>query len=117
MKFGLLTVYCLCMLACHTQKPNQVQYGNANPLNHQIWTDLLQKHVSNKGNVNYKGFVADKALLQQYLDQLTQNKPTDNWSKNAQLAYWINVYNAFTVKLIVDNYPVASIKDIKKGTM
>src|SRR5690606_21092059 len=34
------------------------------------------------------------------------------WSKDDQLAYWINAYNAFTVKLIVDNYPVESIKDL-----
>jgi len=121
MKLGLLMACCICIFACNTQTPktlktpNQVQYGNKNPLNHQIWTDLLQKHVSSKGKVNYQGFVADTTLLQHYLNQLTQNKPTNSWSKNAQLAYWINVYNAFTVKLIVDNYPVASIKDIKKG--
>ena len=34
------------------------------------------------------------------------------WSKNQQLAYWINAYNAFTVKLIVDNYPTKSIRDL-----
>lgn len=107
--------YCLCFFACQTQVPNKVQYGDANPINHQTWNDLLKKHVNEKGNVNYKGFVNDTALLNHYLNHLTQNKPTEKWSKNAQLAYWINVYNAFTVKLIVDHYPVASIKDIKKG--
>jgi hypothetical protein len=35
--------------------------------------------------------------------------------KRQQLAYWINAYNAFTIKLILDHYPVKSIKDIKKG--
>jgi hypothetical protein len=42
------------------------------------------------------------------------NNPPDKkeWSESAQLAYWINVYNAFTIKLIIDHYPVESIKDI-----
>jgi len=40
--------------------------------------------------------------------------PTEQWSKQDKMAYWLNVYNAYTVKLIVDNYPIESIKDIKK---
>ncbi len=115
MKVGLLLAYCVCFITCQNQAPQKIQYGKANPVNHQTWDDLLQKHVTEQGNVNYKGFIADTVLLNQYLNQLTKNKPTNNWSEKAQLAYWINVYNAFTVKLIVDNYPLASIKDIKKG--
>jgi len=115
MKVLVLCGYLVCMLACNSSAPSIVNYGQDNPINHQAWTNLLQKHVSQKGNVNYSGFVTDKAELEKYLNHLTQNKPTNSWSEKAQLAYWINVYNAFTVKLIVDNYPVASIKDIKKG--
>ena len=43
---------------------------------------------------------------------LSNNAPSNNWSENEKLAYWINAYNAFTVKLIVDNYPLESIKDL-----
>jgi len=111
----ILNCYLLCMLACNSSESSKLEYGQSNPVDHQAWTSLLQKHVSPKGNVNYASFVTDKAQLEKYLNQLTQNKPNNNWSEKAQLAYWINVYNAFTVKLIVDNYPVASIKDIKKG--
>jgi hypothetical protein len=50
--------------------------------------------------------------LQAYLNELSANVPTKSWSKNATLAYWINAYNAYTVKLILDNYPTKSIKDI-----
>ncbi len=80
---------------------------------HSLWDDLLQKHVSNKGNVNYKGFRADKKEFNFYLKSLSENPPQESWSKSATLAYWMNVYNAFTVKLILDNYPTKSIKDIK----
>lgn len=62
--------------------------------------------------VDYKGFVSDKDKLNAYADQLSSNAPTDDWSDEEQIAYWINAYNVFTVKLIVDNYPLESIKDL-----
>ena len=39
--------------------------------------------------------------------------PNENWTKQEKLAYWINAYNAFTIDLVLRNYPVSSIKDIK----
>jgi hypothetical protein len=81
--------------------------------NHNVWNNLLQKHVSNQGNVNYKGFRTDKSKFNSYLKTLSENPPQESWSKDETLAYWMNVYNAFTIKLILDNYPTKSIKDIK----
>jgi hypothetical protein len=47
---------------------------------------------------------------------LEENHPNDiNWTRDEQLAYWINAYNAFTVKLVCDHFPVAGIKDIRRG--
>ncbi|WP_411028912.1 DUF547 domain-containing protein [Spongiimicrobium sp. 3-5] len=80
---------------------------------HALWNTLLGKHVADDGNVNYKGFANDNDKLQTYLMYLAENAPTDSWSKNELLAYYINLYNAATVKLIIDNYPLKSIKDIK----
>jgi hypothetical protein len=85
------------------------------PVSHDIWDGLLKKHVKSNGFVDYKGFIKDKATLQKYLDQLSSAHPQDSWSREEKMAYWINAYNAYTVKLIVDNYPVKSIKDIKNG--
>ena len=76
------------------------------------WTALLKKHVDNKGLVDYKGFIADKDKLQSYLDGLSANPPADTWTTNDKIAYWLNAYNAFTVKLIVDHYPVEGIKKL-----
>ncbi|NJO02052.1 MAG: DUF547 domain-containing protein [Bacteroidia bacterium] len=53
--------------------------------------------------------------LEAYLDTLSRNPPSARWPPEAQLAYWINAYNAFTVKLIIDHYPLQSIKDIGGG--
>lgn len=86
------------------------------PVSHEAWTNLLRKYVSLDGKVNYPGFIRDKQAVQEYLDLLGANHPDEQrWTRAEQLAYWINAYNAFTVKLIMDHYPVASIKDIKKG--
>lgn len=85
-------------------------------ISHKIWDDLLKKHVDDNGWVNYKEFKKDTIRLHEYLELLKNNPPNEKkWSKEEQMAFWINAYNAFTVKLILDNYPLTSIKDIKKG--
>lgn len=87
--------------------------AGSTPPSHAIWDQLLKAHVKPNGLVDYKGFIKDKAKLEQYTKLLSANAPDrKTWSKNQQLAYWINAYNAFTVTLIVDNYPVESIRDL-----
>lgn len=82
------------------------------PPNHEPWTALLQQHVDANGHVSYKGFKQNVVKLDAYLKVLSDCPPAKNWTKEERLAYWINAYNAFTVKLIIDHYPVKSIKDI-----
>lgn len=86
--------------------------GAPQPPDHAPWTALLNKYVEDNGLVNYDGFISEKSKLEVYLESLSSNAPSDSWSDNEKLAYWINAYNAFTVKLIVDNYPLKSIKDL-----
>ena len=81
--------------------------------NHNPFNYLLNKHVTNEGHVNYKGFKKDWAKLQLYLTTLSDNMPQDSWRIEDKLAYWINAYNAMTIDLILRHYPVKSIKDIK----
>jgi len=81
-------------------------------LKHNVWNNLLQKHVSNQGNVNYKGFKTDHTALKNYIKSLSENTPTETWTKAEKMAYWINAYNALTIDLIVKHYPIKSIKDI-----
>jgi len=106
--FLLLTI--VTLFACQSNSLGQA--GTKAP-NHDPWTVLLQSHVTANGNVDYKGFIKDKAKLESYLTSLSNNAPDKaTWTEEEQLAYWINAYNAFTVKLIVDNYPVKSIQDL-----
>ena len=82
---------------------------------HEGWNALLQKHVSENGVVDYKGFKADKADLDAYLEALSENVPTKETARDEALAYWINAYNAFTVDLITRNYPTKSILRFDNG--
>ncbi|MFT5823806.1 MAG: hypothetical protein ACI8ZM_005069 [Crocinitomix sp.] len=81
-------------------------------LKHETWTALLTKYVDVEGHVNYAGIKKEEAALDEYLVVLSANHPNDTWEKNDVLAFWINAYNAFTVKLIVKSYPIKSIKEL-----
>lgn len=80
----------------------------------ELYDALLRKYVSTDGRVNYKAMKSRQAELEQYLAWLEEQKPSE-MSKDAALAFWINAYNAFTIKLILDNYPVSSITDLDGG--
>ena len=82
---------------------------------HKIWDELLTKYVTASGKVNYKGIKSEKAKLEAYLKELESLPIQSDWSRGEKMAYWINAYNAFTVKLIVDNYPVSSITKLHGG--
>ncbi|WP_229201246.1 DUF547 domain-containing protein [Arcticibacterium luteifluviistationis] len=84
--------------------------------NASTWDKLLKDHVNDKGEVDYGGMMNDKAELEAYLAEISENAPAKNWSDDEKMAYWINAYNAFTVKLILDNKGVSSIKDIGPKT-
>ena len=79
-----------------------------------VFDTLLKDHVDSNGNVNYKGFKADEAQLQTYLNYLAVTKPQKSWSTAKIKAFWANTYNAYTIQLILDNYPLKSIMNIKK---
>ena len=86
--------------------------ANQELVNHSSWDALLKKNVDESGLVDYRGFQSDQAQLQEYLMMLSDTPPQESWPVEELLAYYINTYNAYTVQLILDNYPVKSIKDI-----
>jgi len=80
---------------------------------YKTWDEILSKNVSNKGKVNYQGILAEKEQFNEYLKLISKTKPASNSTKEEIMSYWINVYNAYTVKLIIENYPLNSIMDLK----
>ena len=114
MKLHLIWIATTLLISLNSlaQKSELTQPAN---ISHQAFNNLLQKYVSNDGKVNYKGLKNDKTALETYLTILAKKIPDNTWNKNAALAYWINAYNAFTLKLIVDNYPLKSITNLSGG--
>ena len=102
----------LCFFVSCSQAQTQFDVDNSQKVDHGIWTELLKKHVLPDGFVDYQGLVEDSVKLNNYTKKLSDNPPASQWSDDEKMAYWINAYNAFTIKLIVDNYPVESIKDL-----
>ena len=85
--------------------------GAGGAVDHGIFAELLARHVA-KGRVNYAGFKTDEARLDQYLKVLEQAEP-QRLDRDEQFAFYINAYNAWTIKLILTGYPgVSSIKDL-----
>jgi hypothetical protein len=83
-------------------------------IDHQSWDALLKRYVDQSGNVNYQGWkqsTADQQTLDAYLAHLSSANPSVQASHSAKLAFWINAYNAVTVKGILREYPTSSIRN------
>ena len=84
------------------------------------WDGLLKKHVrwladGKQSRVDYAGFQADRAALGGVLKSLSAVTPAqfDGFTREQQIAFLVNAYNAFTVELILTKYPdLKSIKDL-----
>lgn len=84
---------------------------------HKAFSKMLSQYVKmsadkTSSKVDYKNF--NKKDLEIYLKSISavSKKEFGTFTKNEQLAFFINAYNAFTIKIILDNYPLKSIKDI-----
>ncbi len=88
-------------------------------VDHTAWSDFLSKYVR-KGDTGAIGVAYDeigdddRARLDEYLASL-QATPVKSLARDEQLPFWINLYNATTVKVVLDAWPVDSIRDIKSG--
>ncbi|MBW1816486.1 MAG: DUF547 domain-containing protein [Deltaproteobacteria bacterium] len=83
----------------------------AETVDHDLYGRLLGRYVKD-GVVNYQGFKENEAILDQYL-KLLEKTDTRTLSRNEQFAFYVNAYNAWTIKLILTGYPgIESIKDL-----
>ena len=108
-----MTVILLAMQANLGFSMNCENHQDALEEIHNAFDALLKKYVTGAG-VKYSAWRnndADMDKLQKYVAFLETQNP-ECWSRDDGLAYWINLYNAATVRLILQNYPVKSIKDL-----
>lgn len=88
-------------------------------VDHSAWNDILTTYISrtddNRTEFSYSTVTdADKTRLNDYIATLSSKDPT-TLSRDEAFAYWANLYNAVTVDVILDNYPVKSIMRITSG--
>ena len=86
--------------------------------NHQVFDQFLSKHVKSSSyasQFDYAAAANDRSQLTNYTEALSKvdKSAFDQWEEKQQLSFLINAYNAFTLQLILDHYPVSSIKDRK----
>ena len=125
----ILLVAMLLAVAAHAASAKLIPEWNASDENnvahvdHGAWqeilNDYLREHDSGVNRFDYaalKENAGDTAKLATYLASLQSLDPRD-YSRAEQKAYWINFYNALTVKVVADAYPVDSIKDISKSLL
>ncbi|VXC38936.1 conserved exported hypothetical protein [Flavobacterium sp. 9AF] len=81
-------------------------------INYQFYEDFLTKYVSEEGYVDYDAIYENHTDLKNVIDRFEKLETYPNWSKNQELSHWINIYNVYSIKLIVDNFPINSIRDV-----
>lgn len=102
------TVFVLVWVVASNAQANTFDHS------HSTWTRFLGSYVSN-GNVDYAGIRArGQSDLYGHLSDLeaVSLDQVERFSDHEKLAFWINAYNAYTIKLILDHYPLDSIRDI-----
>ena len=90
------------------------QLVSMDQIDHAPFDALLKKHVDADGYVNYKAWRSssvDRRALESYLENLGRASTTTRSSREAQIAFWINAYNAVTIEGILQVYPTSSIRN------
>ena len=83
-------------------------------IDHDPWNRLLGEYVDKRGLVDYRRWkrtAADQAALDRYLNQLSTAFFSSQTSKAVRLAFWVNAYNAVTIRGILNEYPTSSIRN------
>ncbi len=96
--------------------------ANTATIDHSDWQVILDAYLvtddpSGIHLFDYQALqtnTADRQRLNQYLEHLQRLDPRQ-YARDVQMAYWINLYNAVTVRVVVDAYPIESILQIHNG--
>jgi len=99
--------------------PPKVEPTKSKPLPlvsfHDKCADILTNFVDDKGMVNYKELKRKRLELNRLLDDFAKLDPNEykSWPEEDKIAFWINAYNLEMLKIIVDNYPIQSIRILR----
>lgn len=93
---------------------SQLSFASNFDNSYKDYSNVLTKYV-NKGLVDYKNLKNNSESLEKSLTEISKVEKSEynEWRRDEKLAFLINLYNATTLKLIIDNYPLKSIRDIE----
>jgi hypothetical protein len=105
----------LVLTTCSTPHVSEAAPASTFDHTHALWTEVLKAHVRGE-EVRYKQLKADPAPLQHYLATLELVQPEEfaAWTRAQRYAFWINAYNAYTVRRVIEAYPIESVMDLGK---
>jgi len=120
LKLGLTIIFSLFFQLAFAQYASITRYKinssrkKVKKVDFTEWSTLLRRNTSVLGTINYSGFNKDKESFNNFIEELSTIKITNAWTQDERKAYWINVYNAFSIKLITDHFPLRNISEIEK---
>lgn len=85
------------------------RFGSAADFDHSVFDQILKTYVNDQGLVDYNGIAGDQSF-KKYMEAL-QTAQTDSMSRDAQLAFWINAYNAVTIDKVIKWKPKKSVRE------
>lgn len=82
--------------------------GKRIPELYTVYAAVLAEFVDDDGMVDYRGLKDDRAGLDAFISALgeTSRSDHDDWSREQKIAFWINAYNALTLRAVIDHYPI-----------
>ncbi len=87
----------------------------SNKFNYSRYNKTLKKYLNKSGMLDYKNLKNNSKIFDLFIKQILNLKKNDynKFTKKEKLAFWLNTYNALTIKIILNNFPLKSIMDLK----
>lgn len=115
-KLAVLLVALLGAVGTSASGGTEGRQAKAAPFDYAPWERVLKKFVTETGRVDYAALKAASADLDRFAAELAARSPVshpqDFPTRESQLAYWINTYNALAIRGVIEAWPVKSVLDI-----
>jgi hypothetical protein len=114
----VLVLVCFLLAACTTVPLPELADPGGEAFSHEPLDRFLERFVDEDGRVDYPGAAADRGDLERYLAAVAARSPDSHPelfpTEADRLAYWLNGYNAWVLRAVIEYYPIESVRDVPK---
>lgn len=105
---ALLYGLTICVLVAFIALESKQVAAESQIFPYTVYGELLKTYVDDAGMVNYSGWKANRKPLDEFTQSMSRLDPKafDAWADTEKIAFWVNAYNALTLKAIIDHYPI-----------